>query len=116
MNIGDWWHFLELKMGILIAAAGGSVIRALVLREPFPRALTAVVVGFLCSILFTDAIVDFFSLNPNQSKAVSAALSMGGLTICEGMLKYLNQWRKNPWLPYTEKSQTRRSNDWEGME
>ena len=113
MNLGDIIHIVELKAATFFAAAGGAIIRSVVLREPFMRAMASTVVGFLCALLFTDAAVDFFKLTASQHTAVAAALSMGGMTICEGALKYLKQWRHKPWLPAPRSKPPYVEKEWE---
>lgn len=98
----------DSQRGILIAAAGGSILSLLFMGEPFSwrTASTAIGSGLFAAYYGVELVAQMFHMGPGSYGALGAAFGFGSMTALGGLFKLLRKWRDDPdgfvrsWLPF----------------
>ncbi len=96
------------QRGILIAAAGGSILSLLFMSEPFTwrTAATSIVSGLFVAYYGVELVAQTFHLGAGSYGALGAAFGFGSMTALGGLIRLLRKWRDDPdgflrsWLPF----------------
>lgn len=88
----------DTQRGILVAAAGGSILSLLFLGEPFTWrvAATSIISGLFAGYYGVELVASVFHLNAGFYGAIGAAFGFASMTALGGIAKLLRQWRDDP--------------------
>ena len=100
---------LGIKTTHLVAGVAGGAVRALLAGGGWLAAISSVVIGSLTAgYLTTPVYAAARAYFPTLTGGISTEHAIGflvGLTamlICEGVLRFIRGWSRNPKLPYPE--------------
>lgn len=99
---------LGIKLTHLLAGVAGGVVRAFLGGGDVTAAISAVVVGSLTAGYLTapvyNGMLRYFpsTADPSTEHAVGFLVGLTAMLICEGVLRYVRSWSRNPTIPPLE--------------
>ena len=100
--------FIGIKSSHLVAGVAGGIVRAFLAGNDFGTAIASVVVGSLTAGYLTspayNAVTGYFPSTTDSSTehAVGFLVGLTAMLICEGVLRYVRSWSRNPTIPPLE--------------
>ena len=101
---------IGIKLTHLFAGFAGGVVRAFLAGGSWLAAVSSVVIGSLTAGYLTTPVYSgatawfpFVKTDSSSEHAIGFLVGLTGMLICEGVLKAVRGWSKNPKLPHGEK-------------
>ena len=101
---------IGIKLTHLLAGVAGGIVRALLAGGSWFAAISSVVVGSLTAGYLTAPVYagakTWFPIvghDVSSEHAISFLVGLTAMLICEGVLRFIRAWSRNPTIPLDER-------------